>query len=515
VKIAVCVAAAIVPSWQHAAVAALRRVQGVDVRVVAVDAPQWTAPRGPFASIAGSALAPATIAIDGPLRAGDADLVLDLTGCARGLDAPHGVWSFRLGADDDADVPFAREVCDRADVAEIALVRRGGPGAATMRSGRFVLAGWYPVAMRIALSEAARWPATLAAVLAEGGSLAPQVAGVPAPRAAGAGVHRLRFYGTVLLRAAAGLGNALTRVDQWNVGFADGGPRRILRDEPLEIRWLPEPRPGSFLADPFVVERDGIRALFVEDFDYARGRGVIDVLVLDEDERVIRRARAIDAPTHLSYPFPLEIDGELYLVPESFSAGEVALYRCVRFPDRWERESALFPAFDGVDTTLFEHSGRWWAMCTRFSRGSSLALHAYHAPSPRGPFTAHALNPIVVDVASARPAGAPFVVDGVLYRLGQDCSRTYGGAVVIARVDELTPSAYRETEVRRLTPATTGRYRDGVHTVSFAGDTIVLDGKKAYRDARSFARGLRAIFGRRVARLLRRSGPGEPPTAQA
>src|SRR6202022_4835217 len=124
-------------------------------------------------------------------------------------------------------------------------------------------------------------------------------------------------------------------------------------------------------------------------------------------------------------------------------------YRCVSFPDRWVRESALFSAFDGVDTTLFPHAGRWWAFCTRYSRGSTLALNAFFADSPRGPWSPHALNPIVVDVSSARPAGQPFTVDGTLYRPGQDCSESYGGGLAIARIDELTPAAYRETIVQR------------------------------------------------------------------
>jgi hypothetical protein len=502
VNVVVCVAGPTVPAWQHAAVAHLRALPGTSLRVVQVAARPWRAPRGPFARLAGPALTPATVALDPGGLTGEEDLVLDLARAGVASAAAHGVWSFALGADDDADQPFAREVCARAATTEVALVRRGAPGAATLRRGRFSLRGWYPVATRIALDEAARWPATLAAVLLGGGALAAQPP--PAPAAPGGPVNQARFLARVLLRIAAGMGEALVKIDQWNVGFADGGPSRLLSDEPLEVRWLPEPPLHLFLADPFVVERDGVRVLFAEDYDYLRGRGVIDALVLDENERVLRRERVIDAPTHLSYPFPLEIDGQLYLVPENCGANEVALYRCVRFPDKWERESALFPRFDGVDTTFFAHEGRWWAFCTRYSRGSSLALHALHAPSPRGPWTEHPLNPIVVDVASARPAGPPFVVDGTLYRLGQDCSRTYGGAVVIARVDELTPHAYRETLVKRVEPPA-GRYADGIHTISFAGDRLVIDGKRTVRDARMLPRGLRAIGGIVLRRLLARS----------
>ncbi len=313
----------------------------------------------------------------------------------------------------------------------------------------------------------------------------------------------VRFGAALVRRLAAAAGSAFLGMAEWNVGFVEGGAARLLSAEPLDVRWLPAPSRNTFIADPFIVERDGVRALFVEAFEYGHGRGVIDALVLDAADNVVRRARAIDQPTHLSYPYPVEIDGDLYIVPENSEGNEVALYRCTRFPDRWERETALFPAFDGVDTTIFRHDERWWAFCTRYSHGSTLALYAFHAGSPRGPWSAHALNPIVVDVASARPAGQPFVVDGALYRPAQDCSESYGGGLVIARIDELTPTSYCEEIVQRHAARHLGRWSDGIHTVSFAGGRIVVDGKRVYSDFRkipSTARKIRSLARRVLAR---------------
>jgi hypothetical protein len=501
VKIAVAVASPLVPAWQRDCIDALRAVEGASVRVVRVGAPPWQPPSGIAARLTGPALAPVTLALDdGDLR--DADLVLDLTGSGVAAPAPNGVWSFRLGESDDAALPFAREIAAGRETFEIALVRRTGERRERMRTGRFGITVWYPSTLRLALSEAARWPATLIAALRDGAVLesAPDPA-VPVRAPLGA-LERARFATSLATRLGGMVSDALFEVVEWNVGFVEGGPRALLSGEPLSVRWLPRPDPLTFIADPFVVERDGVRALFVEEFDYERNRGVIDALVLDDRGEVVRRVRALDLPTHLSYPYPVEADGELYLMPENCAGNEVALYRCVRFPDLWERSRAQF-AFDGVDTTLFPHDGRWWAFCSRWSHGSTLSLHAFHAQTPLGPWTPHALNPVVVDVASARPAGQPFVVDGVLYRPGQDCSRSYGCGVVIARVDELTPNAYRETEVRRLDGREFGRYADGFHTVSFSRDVVVVDGKHVYRHARKLgwvAKRLRHKIGRLLAR---------------
>jgi hypothetical protein len=487
VNVVVAAAASRVPAWQRDVVAALRAQADLAVRVVRAGGAPWSPPRGAEARMAGPALAPAEIAFDeGGIAA--ADVVVDLTDALADGGARLGTWSFRLGDGGDAMLPFAREMACGARTVTVDLVRRAGGERAVLRSGRFPVSSSYAATVRLALAEAAQWPAVLAAVADRVPPLAtPQL---EPPRGAPLrGVKRTLFVAGAPARAVFGLLKGLVVVDQWNAGFASGGARALLAGGPLrDVRWLEPPPPRTFVADPFLVEHDGVRALFVEEYDYARDRGVIDAFVLDANDAVVERVRAIDLPTHVSYPFPVEIDGVLHLVPENAAGNEVAAYRCVRFPDRWERAFAVFPSFDGVDTTLFEHDDRWWAFCTRFSHGSGVALFAFHAPHVRGPWTPHAQNPVVVDVSRARAAGPPFAVDGALYRPGQDCSQTYGGAVVIARIDVLDPLRYAETVVARVEAPRTGPYRDGVHTISVRGDTIVLDGKRTYRDLRYVTR---------------------------
>jgi hypothetical protein len=516
VKIAVVVAGSMVPAWHLWAIEALRAVPGADVRVVAVDPVRPSRLGGLFASLSGPALAPCTISLgesdEGLLGA---SIVLDLSGSERAFDTRFGTWSLQLGDAEDGSLPFAREIAAGSGTFAIALVSRLGERRELLRRGIFGVTAWYPSTVRIALEQAATWPAVFATALCSGVQFT-SVADEPRLPPKFGHADRWHFFGAVAAQLATSLVKYLFEVVEWNVGFASGGPRTILAGAPLEVRWLPRPPKMTYLADPFVVERDGVRALFVEQFDYRRGRGVIEAHVLAHDATAIRRERVLDLPTHLSYPYPIEIDGELYLVPENCAANEVALYRCLEFPWRWERERALLPGFDGVDTTLFPHDGCWWAFSTRYSRGSTVALYAFHAASPRGPWTAHALNPIIVDVASARSAGRPFVVDGTLYRPGQDCSTSYGGGIVIARVDELCPTAYRETIVRRIDSRGFGRWDDGVHTLSFSGGEIVLDGKHVYRDirkpawaARSMRARLRRLVGRK--RPLARAAAGGTP----
>jgi hypothetical protein len=164
--VVVAAAAACVPAWQRDVVAALRAASDFDVRVVRADAPPWSPPRGAERRFAGPALAPATLAFDGDGADGmkSADVVVDLTGSLADTGARLGVWSFRLGDGGDATLPFAREIAGGARAVTVELVRRSAGERAVLRSGRFPVSSSYAVTARLALGEAAAWPAALAAV---------------------------------------------------------------------------------------------------------------------------------------------------------------------------------------------------------------------------------------------------------------------------------------------------------------------------------------------------------------
>ena len=485
-KIGVVVAGPAVPAWQSACVRALAAIDGVAVDMTVIEgAPAF--PRGWAARLAGPAFArmrTGSLPARRVATLAGCDVVVDFTGLAAAVHPRDGVWTFRIGEDGDAREPFVREIGRGETTVDIELVRRIGESDELIRRGRFSVARLYSSTLRWALFEAARWPASFVAVLRDSRPIGALPLPPLRPRPPLALVDRVRFAVRLPLRFAGYFTEQLFEMTQWNVGTIAGEPRRVLEPGPLEIRWLPEPAPATFIADPFIVERDGRRVIFVEQYSDARGRGVIDAIELDRDDAVVRRETILDLPGHLSYPYPLELDGTLYLVPESVASREVATYRCVDFPWRWERGPVLFPAFDGLDTTLFEHDERWWALCTHVSRGASVALYAYYADAPRGPWYEHALNPVVVDVTCARPAGQLFRVDGALYRPGQSAAQSYGCGLAIARIDELTPQTYRETIVRRIDLGGHGRYADGTHTLSFAGNTIAIDGKHVYNDIR-------------------------------
>ena len=277
---------------------------------------------------------------------------------------------------------------------------------------------------------------------------------------------------------------------EWNIGIVRSPIHAFLKpDFKPDIRWLPAPERGKFYADPFGIVRDGKLCLLFEEFDYGTGKGVISSV--EVDSRTSKPQVAMDARFHLSYPYVVEHEGDIFCIPETSYAGEVALYRALEFPTCWAKEVVLLSNFPGVDSTLFQHEGRWYLTCTNQSAGANSSLFVCHAPNLFGPWKPHASNPVKMNSRSSRPAGTPFLYNGVLFRPAQDCTDSYGGRVVINRVKKLTPTDFEEEEAAIIEPFSGSPYPMGVHTISSVGDITLIDGRRNVFIKRAMIAGLR------------------------
>lgn len=218
---------------------------------------------------------------------------------------------------------------------------------------------------------------------------------------------------------------------------------------------IPNP-PNHFLADPFVTHEDGRAVCFVEDFDYARGLGHIAAYELTPGG-ARRLGEAIVEPFHMSFPFLLRHEGRLFMIPETWQAGDIRLYECVGFPLRWEFRSTLMAGVSAADTMVFPWGGRW-AMATNIDLAGGPAgehcseLSLFFADSPMSDTWApHAWNPVIVDPARARNGGLLTGADGAPHRVSQRQGfLTYGAGLSINRIETLTDDAYAETPVRAV-----------------------------------------------------------------
>ena len=259
--------------------------------------------------------------------------------------------------------------------------------------------------------------------------------------------------------------------DQWQIAYRIGGNR--LDQEGLK-RLAPSHR--GFWADPFVAEDDGRTFIFFEEFLQETSRGHICAIEIGPDGEVGQPINVLHSEYHLSYPFLFRYDGSLYMVPECAESGRVEVFRCTRFPDVWEPHAVLLDGVCAFDPTLIEHDGMWWMFVTIQHDGNSTddELHLFYASGPFDEWTAHPLNPIQLDVRSARPAGSLFREQGRLFRPSQDCSARYGWAISIQEVRCMTTEDYKELEVGRITSDwAVGAH--GTHTINQASGVTVYD----------------------------------------
>jgi hypothetical protein len=305
----------------------------------------------------------------------------------------------------------------------------------------------------------------------------PRRHGTPACPSGGRGLALLLKVGVNLAVGAAR--SALLHLDHWFLAYRTQQDKFIANGFEMSSQganFLIDP--DRFFADPCVFEHEGADHVFFEDFSYRKKKGVISWSQLQSDGTLSQPSVVLEEQTHLSYPFVFSYQGSVYMIPETIKQRELALYEALDFPRRWRKGIVLLENLEASDATLHVHDDRWWMFVNirydGFSASDELVL--FYARGPFGPWTAHPRNPIKSDIRSARPAGRLFYLGNRLIRPAQDCSSTYGGALVLCEVQELTTSGYREAVLKRLDPGWLAGNR-GFHTLSFSNRLEVIDGK--------------------------------------
>jgi hypothetical protein len=396
-------------------------------------------------------------------------------------DARFGVWTLGSPATVTSDgpaIPVPREIVNGSAVTTLALLQHRPDGVAVLGTATFrirehsyvrtlddALLGVVPLIVR-ACHDA------LAGSIPESGTsvVTPEAHTlVPSNRTMAQFLARLGFnFARTQLRS-------LLLTPQWNVGVVDAPIGRFLAPEfRPSVRWLPGLPVSESRADPFGLP-DGFEPEFlVEAYDHETRAGTI--MAVDVRGSTPNDGPVLPTDGHASYPYLVAHQGNVYCFPQLDVGTGIRAFRAIRYPIQWEDIGVLVPGVVARDPTAFEHEGRWWMTFTDATTGPMTHLHVWWADDLFGQWHPHARNPVKIDVRSARPAGTPFVHEQMLYRPAQDCSRSYGGAVTICRVDTLTPTEFRE-EVARVVPPFPGAYAHGCHTLAALGDRTLVDGK--------------------------------------
>lgn len=244
------------------------------------------------------------------------------------------------------------------------------------------------------------------------------------------------------------------------------------------------PPEGHFWADPHLIYEQGKYYLFIEDYDYAKGRGHISVMELDEQGSHSTAVPILEKPYHLSYPFVFQHEGKWYMIPETSENRTIELYECELFPHKWKFKRNLAEQITAVDTTILFRDNKWWVFTNIEEQPGAMSLDElfifYTDDIINGTLHPHPLNPVLSDVRSARPAGSIFPIGDKLMRPSQICAPYYGWGTSINEITELSETGYKEVPVATIKPDLTKRIA-GVHTISIANDLVVIDALLHYK----------------------------------
>jgi hypothetical protein len=288
----------------------------------------------------------------------------------------------------------------------------------------------------------------------------------------------LPWLAPVLLKKAAAYPFRKPTVQHWSIACRFNGKPLFdpLSDPaPSSFRWIHAPR-GHFWADPFGFEHNGKQWVFFEDYRYREKRAVIVAAELSPQGDLSEPVICLDDPRcHFSYPHIFSAGSDIFMIPESYDANSVDLYRCQQFPNQWVREATLLEG-RFVDSTVWQHDGLWWMTTTSSDmspRAGSLLL--FCSASLTGEWRFHPANPISTDIRRNRGAGRVFQNGDCLIRPSQSCAPSYGYSIAFNEITELTPQRYAERTLRTITPEHWDRL-SGIHTFNQSGNVEWIDG---------------------------------------
>jgi hypothetical protein len=203
---------------------------------------------------------------------------------------------------------------------------------------------------------------------------------------------------------------------------------------------------AQFVADPFMIQSDDIWHMFFEVMNADTSNGEIGLATSRNGLEWDYQRIVLSEPFHLSYPYVFRVGGEYFMIPESYEANSMRLYRADPFPLKWSYVGTLLEG-PWVDSSIFHFDDRWWVF-TNPVEPEHQVLELFYAFDLAGPWHRHAKSPLVQgDKRMARGGGRVLILDGKPVRFAQDCHPFYGTQVRAFEVSALTASSYAEQEL--------------------------------------------------------------------
>ncbi len=264
--------------------------------------------------------------------------------------------------------------------------------------------------------------------------------------------------------------------DKWNIGYVYQTATDFIQKKQLEpkVTWLKEDT-VDYAADPFVLSHESEIYIYYEELKDVLSKG--EIKKIDNFNFASKQIVNGFEPKniHLSYPYIFYHQKQVYCIPETSNAFQVALYQInINDLTNVKKIRILLTGERYVDSSIIWFNDKFWLFTSVSDKPN--AFYIYYADSLQDRFLPHALNPIQTSNKNFRNAGNLFMVDGKLFRPTQSMELRYGGAIVINQINELSETKFESTIAFEL--AAQLPYDMGLHNISIIDGLIVVDGKR-------------------------------------
>ncbi|MEN9964431.1 MAG: hypothetical protein RL582_1526 [Bacteroidota bacterium] len=266
-------------------------------------------------------------------------------------------------------------------------------------------------------------------------------------------------------------------VKQWTIGIAKGNKEDILQNrlKSLDFSWITLSNPEVFVADPFVIELPSGEFHVIAELIYQSSYGKLACYRFSKTLELLEQKIIFDSGSHLSYPFILEDNGEIFIIPESAMANGVFAYPYDPIHMSLGKPITLIEDEPLLDSTFVYYEDRWWLFATKRGVSSNSALHIYHAEHWKGPYEPHKLNPVKTGADGSRPAGNILKQGNHLLRPAQNCKESYGKSITLFKITKLNKVSFEEVPTLEIKADIHKKNKYGIHTINQTGSVIVVD----------------------------------------
>ena len=264
----------------------------------------------------------------------------------------------------------------------------------------------------------------------------------------------------IVVRLYEKLYNLLFYFITWNV-YSYNSEINFEADEKLDenqLNPLFNTSKWIFNADQHYLESEN--SLLYENFNYFRGVGTLEKLNLDTKTST---PLATQENTHYSYPNAFSFENKNYVIPENAQGKKLNIYELK--DNELHYVNTVADSFSGIDPTIVFYKDKWYVFVTNGDQGSNSNLYIFYADNPLEEWKEHKLNPVKIDITTARGGGSIISNGDDLIRPTQNCYPSYGTSIIFNKITELSPEKFSEISTGELKVEDSKTYK-GIHTIA-------------------------------------------------